>query len=122
MKFAVQINSGPYQNQGSDTAYQFIRAALSGGHEVIRVFFYHDGVYNALNTTRSPQDERQVVKRWSDLASEYPIDLVLCISASERRGIIAQTDQPMLAKGFRIAGLGLWLEACLQADRFLVFG
>jgi tRNA 2-thiouridine synthesizing protein D len=27
-----------------------------------------------------------------------------------------------LAEGFRIAGLGLWVEACLQADRFLVFG
>ena len=46
MKFAILVNEGPYQHQASDTAYHFTKAALATGHEVVRVFFYHDGVNN----------------------------------------------------------------------------
>jgi hypothetical protein len=41
---SIQINEGPYQHQASDTAYQFAKAAIAKGHEIFRVFFYHDGV------------------------------------------------------------------------------
>lgn len=129
MKFAIQIIGAPYQNQGSDTAYHFIRAALGKGHEIVRVFFYHDGVYNGFRYCLPPEDERAVVGRWSELAREHCIDLVVCISAARRRGLLSGEDAGAvgrgagdLADGFRIAGLGLWVEACLQADRFLVFG
>jgi len=129
MKFAIQINSAPYQTQGSDTAFQFIRAALRNGHEIVRVFFYHEGVYNGLGYAMPPDDERPVVKRWSDLAREHGIDLVICISAAQRRGLLSREEAVRvgkadtdLAEGFRIAGLGLWVEACLNADRFLIFG
>ena len=47
MKFAIQINEGPYQHQAADTAYWFTKNALEKGHEVFRVFFYHD-----VSTTR----------------------------------------------------------------------
>ena len=33
MKFAVQVNEGPYQHQASDTAYHFTKTALEKGHE-----------------------------------------------------------------------------------------
>ena len=39
MKFAIQVNEGPYQHQASDSAYFFTKAALEKGHEVFRVFF-----------------------------------------------------------------------------------
>ena len=45
MKFAIQINASPYHSNAGQTAYQFINAALALGHEIIRVFFYHDGIY-----------------------------------------------------------------------------
>jgi tRNA 2-thiouridine synthesizing protein D len=47
MKFGILINEGPYTHQASDSAYLFARAAIEKGHEVSRVFFYHDGVNNA---------------------------------------------------------------------------
>ena len=47
MKFAIQINSSPYQSNAGITAYQFIRAALAEQHEIVRVFFYHEGIFNA---------------------------------------------------------------------------
>jgi tRNA 2-thiouridine synthesizing protein D len=129
MKFAIQINGAPYQGQASDSAYQFIRAALRKGHEIVRVFFYHDGIYNGLRHAMPPEDERPIVGRWSTLAREHGVDLVICISAAQRRGLLSgeeaqragKVDQD-LAEGFRLAGLGLWVDACLKADRFMVFG
>ena len=37
MKFGVLVNEGPYTHQASDTAYQFVVAALAKGHTVQRV-------------------------------------------------------------------------------------
>ena len=70
-----------------DQRYQFCRAALAAGHEIQRVFFYHDGVNNATRLTEPPQDDRHIVNRWSKLAAEHKVDLVVCVAAALRRGI-----------------------------------
>ncbi len=129
MKFAIQVNEGPYTHQGSDTAYQFTKAALEKGHEVYRVFFYHDGVNNGTRLTTPPQDDRHIVNRWSELAAKHNLDLVICVAAAQRRGI-ADADEAKrngkdadnIAPGFRISGLGQLIEAGIQADRLVVFG
>ena len=129
MKFAIQINSAPWAGEGCDTAYQFIRAALGLGHEIVRVFFYYEGAYHGMRRMSPPEDELPALRRWSELAAGQGIDLVVCISAAQRRGLLDQTEdgravklEEEVAEGFRIAGLGLWVEACLKADRFLAFG
>ena len=129
MKFVVVINEGPYQHQASDSAYAFARAALGKDHELLRVFFYHDGVYNGTSLSVPPQDEHHVVDRWRSLAQRYGIDLAICVAAGQRRGVMDaaesarhQLDSGNLASGFRIAGLGQLLDACIEADRVLVFG
>ena len=58
MKFSLLVSEGPYTHQAADTAWQFASAAIAKGHEVKRVFFYHDGVYNATKLTEPPQDDR----------------------------------------------------------------
>ena len=118
MKFGLMVNEGPYTHQASDTAYQFAKAVVEKGHQVHRVFFYHDGVNNATRHTEPPQDDRHIVNRWSKLAEDHNIDLVVCIAAAMRRGIIEDN----LAKGFRISGLGQLVESGIQADRMVVFG
>ncbi len=118
MKLSIVINEGPYQHQASDTAYLFCRAALAKEHEIFRVFFYHDGVNNASRLTEPPQDDRNIVARWSKLAQEHGIDLVVCVAAALRRGIKDEN----LAQGFRISGLGQLVEAGIQADRLVTFG
>ncbi|HJX58064.1 MAG TPA: DsrE family protein, partial [Thiobacillus sp.] len=47
MQFGILVNEGPYSHQASDSAFLFARTALEKGYKVPRVFFYHDGVYNA---------------------------------------------------------------------------
>ncbi len=128
MKFAIQVNCSPYQAQGADTAYRFICAALDKDHQIYRVFFYFDGIYNALRYTTPPEDENPILDRWTQLAVEHGVDLVVCISAAQRRGLLDPIEakrrdvESGLAKGFRISGLGQWVEAALESDRVLVFG
>ena len=129
MKLAIQINEGPYTHQASDSAYLFAKAALEKGHEIFRVFFYHDGVNNATRLTTPPQDDRNITNRWSKLAQEHKLDMVVCVAAAQRRGIVDEgemkrngKDATNLAPGFRISGLGQLIEAGITADRLVVFG
>ncbi len=129
MKFAIQVNEGPYQHQASDTAYLFTKTALEKGPEIFRVFFYHDGVHNGTRLTTPPQDDRHITNRWIDLAEKYDLDLVVCVAAAQRRGIVDDDeakrqgkDATNIAPAFRISGLGQLIEAGIQADRLMVFG
>ncbi|MGB5708020.1 MAG: sulfurtransferase complex subunit TusD [Arenicellales bacterium] len=129
MKFSVVVNEGPYTHQASDSAYYFTRAVLSQGHEIMRVFFYHDGVNNGTRLTTPPQDDRNITNRWSDLAKEHDLDLVVCVAAAQRRGIVDEDEQKRnskdtnnIADGFRISGLGQLIEAGIQSDRLVAFG
>jgi tRNA 2-thiouridine synthesizing protein D len=129
MRFAIQVNASPYQSNTGHSAYQFSKAALAQGHEVFRVFFYHEGIYHAFKHTTPPDDELNLTLCWSELAKQYNIDLVVCISAAQRRGLL-YTDEAQrqgkqdddLAREFRIGGLGQWIEALIEADRVIVFG
>ena len=129
MKFSIQVNEGPYQHQAADTAYQFTKAALAAGHEIFRVFFYHDGVNNATKLAVPPQDDRDIPKLWSALSKENDLDLVVCIAAAQRRGMMDVDEAKRqgfednnLIEGFRISGLGQLIEAGIESDRLVVFG
>ena len=84
---------------------------------------------NATRLTTPPQDDRNVIQRWSDLAKEHNLDLVVCVAAAQRRGI-ADADEAKrngkdadnIADGFRISGLGQLIEGGIQSDRLVVFG
>ncbi len=118
MKFGILVNEGPFTHQASDSAYQFAMAALEKGHEIFRVFFYHDGVNNSNRLAEPQSDDRNLVKLWSDMAAEHNVELIVCVSAALRRGI----KQELLAPGFAISGLGQLVDAGMQADRLVVFG
>lgn len=129
MKYTLMINEGPYQHQSSDTALQFARAVLEKGHEIYRVFFYHDGVNNGTRLAVPPKDDRQIQQEWSDLAKQHDVDLVICIAAAQRRGLMDADeskrqgmDADNIIEGFRISGLGQLIEGGIQSDRTLVFG
>ena len=129
MKLAVMVNEGPYQHQSADSAYQFTKAALDKGHEISRVFFYHDGVNNGTRYGVPPQDDRNITQLWSELSKKHDLDLVVCVAAAQRRGILDADEAKRhgksgdnIADGFRISGLGQLIEAGIQADRLVVFG
>ncbi|HFE31750.1 MAG TPA: sulfurtransferase complex subunit TusD [Gammaproteobacteria bacterium] len=129
MKLSVLVSEGPYTHEAADSAYNFTKAALEKGHEIYRIFFYHDGVNNGTRLTTPPQDDRNIVNRWSELAQAHELDLVLCVAAAQRRGI-ADADEAKrngkdadnIAPGFRISGLGQLIDAGIESDRLITFG
>ncbi len=129
MKIGVVVSEGPYTHQAVDSAYHFVTAAIAAGHEVPRVFFYHDGVNVATRLSVPPQDERNIQQNWTGLAKEHGVDLVVCIAAAQRRGLLDKNeadrqgkDADNIAEGFRISGLGQLIEMGIQTDRLVTFG
>ena len=129
MLFGILVNEGPYQHQASDSAYLFAQAAIEEGHTIFRVFFYHAGVNNGTRLAPPPQDDRHSPNRWSALAEKHNIDLVLCVAAAQRRGMVDpdemkrnKKDADNIASKFRISGLGQLIEAGVQTDRLITFG
>jgi tRNA 2-thiouridine synthesizing protein D len=129
VKLGIQINEGPYQHQAADSAYQFAKAALAKGHEIFRVFFYHDGVNTGTRLAVPPQDDRNITQLWQELQKEHNLDLVVCIAAAQRRGLMDEDeakrqgkDANNIAEGFRISGLGQLIEAGIECDRLVTFG
>ena len=84
---------------------------------------------NGTRLTTPPQDDRHITNRWSELAEKHELDLVVCVAAAQRRGIVDVgeakrhgKDANNIAPGFRISGLGQLIEVCIQADRVITFG
>ncbi len=129
VKLAIMVNGDPFTHQAAGTAYHFSRAALQKGHEILRVFFYHNGVHAGTRLNVAPQDESDLPGLWHELGAQYGLDLAVCVSAAQRRGVLdsreAQRhgkDGDNLAPGFRIAGLGQLIDAGIDAERLVVFG
>ncbi|WP_117085060.1 sulfurtransferase complex subunit TusD, partial [Klebsiella pneumoniae] len=79
---------GPaYGTQQASSALQFARAVLQEGHELLSIFFYREGVYNANQLTAPASDEFDLVRAWQALHDEHGVSLHICVAAALRRGI-----------------------------------
>ena len=129
MIFSLAIYAAPYSSQASDSAYRFAMAALASGHQIYRVFFYHDAVHNASALITPPQDEIHFSNSWQQASKAHNIDLVVCIAAALKRGLLNEqeaerNEKPAfnLADGFEISGLGQLVDAAVISDRLITFG
>jgi len=128
MKFAIALFSAPHA-PSSRRALRFAEAALAGGHEIVRVFFYQDGVYSAAATPVAPQDEFDTAAAWSNFITHHSLDGVVCIAAALRRGVLNEEEAQRykrsaasLSKPWELSGLGQLHEAAQMADRLVCFG
>jgi len=127
--FALVVHAAPYSSQASYSAYCFAKAIVSQGHKLVRIFFYQDGVHNASLLTSPPQDEFDLNLAWQQFANDHQVELVVCIAAALRRGVLNaeesqryQKSASNLAPEFTLGGLGLLVEAAVSADRLINFG
>ena len=72
MKFAIALFAPPH-SPAARRALRFAEAALAGGHEIVRLFFYQDGVHSASANVVAAQDELDVAAEWSRF-----VQFVLC--------------------------------------------
>ncbi len=129
MIFSLAIYAAPYSSQASDSAYRFALALLESGHTLYRVFFYHDAVHAASSLITPPQDEIHLTQNWQAIAQKHNVDLVVCIAAALKRGLLNQQEATRhekpaanLAEGFEISGLGQLVDAAVISDRLITFG
>ena len=128
MKFAIALFSAAHA-PSSRRALLFAQAALAGGHEIVRLFFYQDGVYSAANSVVTPQDGQDIAQQWRALVSEHQLDGVVCIAAALRRGVLNaeeaaryQRSAVNLDAPWALSGLGQLHDAIQDADRLICFG
>ena len=128
MKFAIALFSAAHA-PSSRRALLFAQAALAGGHEIVRLFFYQDGVYNASAAVVTPQDEQDLPKQWRAFVTEHQLDGVVCIAAALRRGVLNaeeaqryQREAVAVGAPWELSGLGQLHDAVQEADRLICFG
>ncbi|MDT8400033.1 MAG: sulfurtransferase complex subunit TusD [Pseudomonadales bacterium] len=129
MKFSLVVYSAPYSTQASSTALHFAKAALAGGHDIYRIFFFQDGVLNATALAVPPQDEVDIPQAWQELTRQHGIDSVVCVASALKRGILDDDEanrydkkHSSMASEFSLGGLGQLIDASLHSDRLLCFG
>tara|TARA_B100000519_G_scaffold55512_1_gene46384 strand:+ start:207 stop:599 length:393 start_codon:yes stop_codon:yes gene_type:complete len=129
MNLAISVYGSNQTHQASLSALRFARAAVAKGHQVSRVFFYQDGVYNGNGFATPPQDEEDVVDGWREFARANESELMVCVASTLRRGVIDEAEAERyektgsnLTKPFQIAGLGQLIDSALEADRLVTFG
>jgi tRNA 2-thiouridine synthesizing protein D len=128
MKFAIALFSPPHA-PASRRALRFAEAVLAGGHEIVRVFFYRDGVYSASSSVVAPQDELDVAAQWRAFVEQNRLDGVVCIAAALRRGVLNAEEARRYGREavsvgapWELSGLGQLHEAAQLADRLVCFG
>ncbi|MEE1950255.1 sulfurtransferase complex subunit TusD [Pseudomonas alcaligenes] len=128
MKFAIALFA-PAHAPSSRRALRFAQAALDGGHEIVRLFFYQDGVHSASGNVVSPQDELDLPHEWREFVQQYQLDAVVCIAAALRRGVLNAEEAQRYGKPaanleapWELSGLGQLHEAAQLADRLISFG
>lgn len=128
MRFALMVTGPAYGTQQASSALQFARALLEAGHELVSVFFYREGVYNANLLTSPASDEFDLVRAWQALHEQHGVELHICVAAALRRGVSDANEALRLGlpaanlnDGFSLSGLGALAQAALTCDRMVQF-
>ncbi|UTA46352.1 sulfurtransferase complex subunit TusD [Simiduia sp. 21SJ11W-1] len=128
MKYALLIVAEP-ASAGERGALNFAQALIKAGHTLERVFFYGAAVATASSLQQPPQGETPLQNHWQALAQKHQTELIVCIAAALRRGIIDAREAQRynlpahnLAEHFLLSGLGQLVEASVSADRLITFG
>lgn len=128
MKYAIIIMSSFYSTQNSISALLFARALIKRKHQLISVFFYSDGVFNANKKNITEDNEINLIHSWKRLSVDFNIRICVCVKSAFQRGLIFREDfkkvknsQELLDSKFKLSGLLVFAEITQQCDRILQF-
>jgi len=126
LTFAIAVHGSPYASQASHHALRLCEALIESGHRIARIFFFHEGVFQALSSRVTPQDESDVTAAWQTFAAAHEVELAVCIANALKRGVVSDTEATRyereastLAEPFELVGLGQLIEAVASADRYV---
>lgn len=126
--FTLLVTSAPFSQQNAYSAYRFALAAVQANHKVNGIFFYQSGTLSGSSLQITPSDEFDLYNAWQNLAEQYQVPLMVCVSAANKRGITtaqdaSDTDNPhfSLTAPFESVGLGELANLMNSSDRLIQF-
>lgn len=129
MSISVLILGAPFDSEACYTAYRYTQAALENHIKIDRVFFYQAAIHTASQLACTPRDEFNLYSAWQELKESHNLDLVVCIAAAARRGLIDASeakrhnkDSHNMSEHFELSGLGQLVEAIALSDKLITFG
>ena len=127
MKYTLAIHGAPYASQSAQHGIAFAEALLRQAHTIERIFFFHEGVLQALSTPVAPQGEEDLLQKWQALSAQG-VELAVCIASGIKRGVLSEEERARyektsnsLAEPFTLVGLGQLISAINEADRYIEF-
>ena len=121
MHISILVQGSPTSTRACHSALAFAESVADSEHNLFRVFFYQEAVTIGARHFDAPPDEPNLQTQWLALSKQYDIELVICVSAAQRRGISQADDHDTVADGFIVSGLGQLIEAMLESDRLVSF-
>jgi len=128
MKFTIALFAAPH-SPAARRALRFAQAAVAGGHEIVRLFLYQEGVQTASGNIVVAQDEINMARQWQEFIEQQQLDAVVCIGSALRRGLLDDEEARRhertaanLGRPWLLAGLGQLHEAIQKSERLLCFG
>ncbi|MCH8532400.1 MAG: sulfurtransferase complex subunit TusD [Saccharospirillum sp.] len=128
MNIQINVYASPWNQQTCLDALAFSQAAVASGHQLVRVFFFMDGVYNGIRSQAPATDEPDILAQWQSLKQNAQCELLLCVAASANRGLLSAAeakrqlkDTATVAEGFELVGLGQWALGYGECDRVVSF-
>ncbi|OCQ22967.1 tRNA 2-thiouridine(34) synthase TusD [Pseudoalteromonas luteoviolacea] len=114
-QFIISLHCGPDAHDALQCMNRFVQAALKKNHTIKCIFLYQDAVLHANQYIQLSSDELQVSSIWENLSNQG-IDLKLCVTAAEKRGINVKNTGV-----FSVAGLAEFAMEMSQVDRWVQF-
>ncbi|MDF5817939.1 sulfurtransferase complex subunit TusD [Pseudomonas aeruginosa] len=128
MKFAIALFDPPHSPPPAARCAS-AKPRWPARHEIVRLFFYQDGVHSASANVVSGQDEFDLPAAWRELVERNGLDAVVYIAAALRRGVLNAEEAERygrpganLGAPWELSGLGQLHEAAQSADRLVCFG
>lgn len=128
MKYQLNVYASPWSSSAQAEALAFATALSSSDHQLVRVFFFMDGVYCGLSSQAPATDEPDWRQLWSELQQHSQCELLLCIAASANRGLLNDSEAQRQDKAvvtveppFELVGLGQWAAGFGDCDRVVSF-
>jgi hypothetical protein len=75
LTYTIVVRCGADQQSQALSAFRFTQQVLSQGHQVLRVFFYQQGVLWSSRFRVMPQDELNLTALWQQLSLDYMLNL-----------------------------------------------
>ena len=116
--FSFLVCVEPYKYEAVDTLLNLGESIINKGHQILGIFFYGSGVYNAHKDVNVGSTMRNLPKRLEDFINKHSIGFSACSTWINFTGL----KKDHFINGACQVGLGGLSEWMAQSDRVIVFG